>query len=66
MNGLARTATGWIAGATLAAFVIVAALGLDFAAIVAGGFIPLRVTEGLAGAGMIPALLTPFTVSVLS
>lgn len=66
MNGtLARTATGWIAGLTVAAWLLVAAVGLDLQAAVAGGFIPVRITYRLEGEGMLPALLTPLTATLL-
>lgn len=57
--------TVWIAGVTAAAWALVAATGLDAQAAVGGGFIPVRLTDGIEGAGFLPALLTPLTATLL-
>lgn len=44
---------------------IVATLGLGPHAAVSGGFIPVRLTEGIEGQGFLPALVTPFTSALL-
>lgn len=66
MNRLAKaSATGWIAGITAVAWAIVAALGLGAHAAVSAGFIPVRLTQGVEGAGFLPALLTPLSSALV-
>lgn len=60
-----RTATGWIAVLTIGAWLLVAVSGLQPQAAVAGGFIPARMTEGASDVGMLPALLTPLSATLL-
>ena len=57
--------TLWITVVTAAAWVLVAATGLGAHATVGGGFIPVRLTDGIEGAGFVPALLTPLTATLL-
>lgn len=66
MTGLRKgSATAWIAGVTAAVWAVVALFGWTPYAALSGGFIPLRVTEGLAVPGMLPAIVTPFTSILL-
>ena len=60
-----RSATAWIAGVTAFAWLAVVAIGMGGHATIAGGFIPARLTEGLEGPGFLPALLTPFSATLL-
>lgn len=62
---LKGSATAWIACVTAAAWIIVAAFGFDMHAAITGGFIPSRLTYGIEGPGLLPALLTPFTATLL-
>ena len=64
-QALSRTATAWIAGVTAFAWALVAALGLGAEAAFVGGFIPIRLTYGMEADGLLPAILTPLTSTLL-